>query len=106
MNRRASPDGLPETSDSGPSPVLPSDRTTQVPDGGRIRLLVSACLLGEEVRYDAIGEARVTIRISESLPESEAMGTKASQLPSLDKEGGLPGPRSTRAWLLRSQRPT
>lgn len=52
MKKLANPSGLPEPSDSDPSPALPSDGNTQIPADKRIRLLVSACLLGEEVRYD------------------------------------------------------
>lgn len=43
---------LPQASDSDPSPVSPLGGLRPEAGGNRIRLLVSACLLGEEVRYD------------------------------------------------------
>jgi len=43
---------LPEASDSDPSPVVPSGGGQPAAGGSRVRLLISACLLGEQVRYD------------------------------------------------------
>jgi hypothetical protein len=52
MKKPASQVELPEASDSDTTPVVPSGSPQPQSGGNRVRLLVSACLLGEQVRYD------------------------------------------------------
>jgi len=52
MTTPASHENLPETSDSDPTPVASPGTPKPGAKGNQIRLLVSACLLGEQVRYD------------------------------------------------------
>lgn len=65
MKKTASHVELPETSDSDPSPAAPSKNPTTQAGGNRVRLLVSACLLGEQVRYD--GQHKYDAYLVESL---------------------------------------
>ena len=43
---------LPAASDSDETPVAPPTRARPPATRGAVRLLVSACLLGDRVRYD------------------------------------------------------
>lgn len=52
MVQRPPPVHLPARSDSDPAPAPPPSAPRAEPLPGRPRLLVSACLLGEKVRYD------------------------------------------------------
>jgi uncharacterized protein YbgA (DUF1722 family)/uncharacterized protein YbbK (DUF523 family) len=63
MKKPASHVELPEASDSDPTPVAPSPLPQA--GGSRVRLLVSACLLGEQVRYD--GQHKYDAYLVESL---------------------------------------
>lgn len=52
MNARTTNPPLPEASDSDERPAPPGAGPRSVAGAGRVRLLVSACLLGDKVRYD------------------------------------------------------
>jgi len=52
MRTPSHPVVLPEQSDSDPAPRGPGASSQSRAGDSRVRLLVSACLLGEQVRYD------------------------------------------------------
>ena len=65
MKKKRSHFRLPEASDADPSPVAPLVDTKAQAGGNRVRLLVSACLLGEQARYD--GQHKYDAYLVESL---------------------------------------
>ena len=103
MKSPASHIDLPQASDSDPSPVSALGGPQPEAGDSRIRLLVSACLLGEEVRYDKghkrdpylvedLGRFVEWVRVC---PESDSGMPRASR--------GSGGPPSTERWRSESK---